>query len=123
MLKHSKQSDQKFCPNLEKGAKIVTKPKNAKISTLKFNLKVQNIYIKLILNPRNTYNIWNFNTVINLHTQKVAQNVAISLGFFIFSENHNEPPKVAQMVKKCPIWSPCLLNYRQICPKTVILKH
>jgi hypothetical protein len=31
--------------------------------------------------------------------QKVAQNVAISLGYFIFSKNHNEPPKVAQLVK------------------------
>ena len=26
--------------------------------------------------------------------QKVAQNVAISLGYFIFSKDHNEPPKV-----------------------------
>ncbi len=31
--------------------------------------------------------------------------------------------KVAHLVKNWPIWSPCLLNYRQICPKTVILKH
>jgi hypothetical protein len=32
--------------------------------------------------------------------QKVAQNV--SLGYFIFSKNHNEPPKVAQWAKKSP---------------------
>ncbi len=31
--------------------------------------------------------------VINLLKQKIAQNVAISLGFLIFSKNHNEPPK------------------------------
>jgi hypothetical protein len=31
--------------------------------------------------------------------QKVTQNVAISLGYFIFSKNHNEPPKVAQFTK------------------------
>jgi hypothetical protein len=35
----------------------------------------------------------------NLLKQKVAQNVAISLGYFIFSKNHNEPPKVAQLAK------------------------
>jgi hypothetical protein len=38
--------------------------------------------------------------------QKVAQKVAIILGYFIFSKNHNEPPKVAQLAKNCPIWSP-----------------
>jgi hypothetical protein len=31
--------------------------------------------------------------------QKVAQKVAIILGYFILSKNHNEPPKVAQMAK------------------------
>jgi hypothetical protein len=31
-----------------------------------------------------------------LHKQKVAPKVAIILGYFIFSKNHNEPPKVAQ---------------------------
>jgi hypothetical protein len=31
--------------------------------------------------------------------QKVAQKVTIILGYFIFSKNHNEPPKVAQVVK------------------------
>jgi len=31
--------------------------------------------------------------IINFLKQKVAQNVAISLG--IFSKSHNEPPKVA----------------------------
>jgi hypothetical protein len=29
--------------------------------------------------------------------QKVAQNVSISLGYFIFSRNHNEHSKVAQV--------------------------
>jgi hypothetical protein len=31
--------------------------------------------------------------------QKVAQNVTISLGYFILSKNHNEPSKVAQLAK------------------------
>ncbi len=31
--------------------------------------------------------------------QKVAQNVTISLGYFIFSNNHNELPKVSQLAK------------------------
>jgi hypothetical protein len=31
--------------------------------------------------------------------QKVAQNVTISFGYFIFSKNHNELPKVAQLAK------------------------
>jgi hypothetical protein len=32
--------------------------------------------------------------VINLHKQKVAQKVAIILGYFILSKNHNEPPNL-----------------------------
>jgi len=44
--------------------------------------------------------------VINLLKQKVAKNFAIILGYFIFSKNHNKPPKVAQVTKNCPIWSP-----------------
>jgi len=38
--------------------------------------------------------------------QKEAQNVAFSLGYFIFSKNHNEPPKEVQLAKNCPIWLP-----------------
>jgi len=45
--------------------------------------------------------------VIILLKQKVAQKVNIILGYFILSKNHNEPPKVARLVKNCPIWSPC----------------
>jgi hypothetical protein len=40
--------------------------------------------------------------------KKVAQNVTISLGYFIFTKFLSEPPKVAQLVKNYPIWSPCL---------------
>jgi hypothetical protein len=74
-------------------------------------LKAQNIYIKPLLKPYNAYNKLCFETaylgenVINLLKQKVAQNVAISLGYFKFSKNHNEHPKVAQLAKNCPIWS------------------
>jgi hypothetical protein len=41
---------------LEKVAKTIAKPKNTKISSPKINLKVQNIYIELLLNSKNTYN-------------------------------------------------------------------
>jgi hypothetical protein len=76
-------------------------------------LKAQNIYIKPLLKPKNSYNKPCFETaylgesVINSLQQKVAQNITISLGYFIFSKNHNGPPKVAQLVKHHPIWSPC----------------
>jgi hypothetical protein len=78
-------------------------------------LKAQNIYIKPLLKPENTYNKPCFETVylgqneINLLKQKVAQNVTISLGYFIFSKNHISPLKFARLAKNCPIWSPCSL--------------
>jgi hypothetical protein len=62
------------------------------------------------LKPENTNNKSSFETVylgenvINLLKQKLAQNVAISLGYFL--KNHNEPPKVAQLAKNHPFWSP-----------------
>ncbi len=52
--------------------------------------------------------------VINLLKQKVAQKVATILGYFILSKNHNEAPKVAQLAKNCPIWSPWLLPRKRI---------
>jgi hypothetical protein len=75
-------------------------------------LKVQNIYIKPLLKPYNTYNKPCFETayfgknVINSLQQKVALKVTNNLGYFILSKNHNEPPKVAQLAKHCQIWSP-----------------
>jgi hypothetical protein len=65
------------------------------------------------LKPKNTYNKPCFKTaylgknLFYLLHQKVAQNITISLGYFIFSKNHNEPPKVAQLAKNGPIWSHC----------------
>ncbi len=44
--------------------------------------------------------------VINLLKQKVSQKVANIWGYFILSKNNNDPPKVAQLVKNCQIWSP-----------------
>jgi len=41
--------------------------------------------------------------VKNLLKQNVAQNIAISLDYLIFSKNHNEAPKVAQLAKNRPI--------------------
>jgi hypothetical protein len=42
--------------------------------------------------------------------QKVAQDVAIYLGYFILSKSHNGYPKVAQLAKNYQTWSPCLLT-------------
>jgi hypothetical protein len=78
----------------------------------KLNLKTQNIYIKPLLKPKNTYNKPCFETgylgknVINLHLQKVSPKVAIILGYCILSKNHNKPPNVAQLANNCPILSP-----------------
>ncbi len=63
-----------------------------------------------LLKPWNTYNkpciecVYLSENVKDLLKQKVAQYVAISLGYFIFPKNHNEPPKVAQLLKNDPIW-------------------
>jgi hypothetical protein len=65
-------------------------------------------YIKPLLKPCNSYNKPCFEcaylseSVIDLLKQKITQNVANTLGYFIFSKNHNEPPKVAQLAKKLP---------------------
>jgi hypothetical protein len=76
--------------------------------------KVQNIYIKPHLKPKNTCNKPYFKTtyfgenIKDLLKQKVAQNVYISLGYFYFfySKNRNWHTEVAQLVKNRPIWSP-----------------
>jgi hypothetical protein len=57
-------------------------------------LKAQNIYNKPCFETAYLGEI-----LINLHKQKVA----IILGYFILSKNHNEPPKVAQLAKNRPI--------------------
>jgi len=55
----------------------------------------------------NAYNKSCFETAyldenVILLEQKIAQNVAISLGFVIFSKNHNVPTKVAQLAINRP---------------------
>ena len=76
---------EKNCPIFQKVAKTVSKPKNAKISTTKLNLKAQNINNKPLLKPKNTYNKLCFETaylgenVINLIQQ-------LDLGYYIFSK-------------------------------------
>jgi hypothetical protein len=71
-------------------------------------LKVQNINIKPLLRLKNTCNkpysktAYLGENVKKLHLPKVAQNVNMSLGYFIFSKSHNWPPKVAQFAKKLP---------------------
>ncbi len=42
---------------------------------------------------------------------KVAQYVTISLSYFFFSKNHHQLPKVAPLVKYCPICHPTLLDF------------
>ncbi len=57
--------------------------------------KVKNIYFKPLLKLLNTYNKPWFETVylgenvVQLHKQKVAQNMPIFGGWFIFSKYHN----------------------------------
>jgi hypothetical protein len=92
---------QHFLKNSPKSRQV----KKAKISTTKLNLKTHNIYIIPLLKLENAYNKSCFETVhlgenvINLLKQKVAPKVAIILGYFIFTKNHNESPKVAQLSK------------------------
>jgi hypothetical protein len=99
--------DLKKCPFF-KVTQTVCKPKRPKY----LNLKAQNIYIKPLSKPKNAYSTPCFETaylvenVMNLLKQKVAQKCCISLGYLIFSMNHNEPPKVAQLATNVPIWSP-----------------
>ncbi len=61
-------------------------------------LKVQNIYIKPVLKTMLKCEYLREN-VIDLRKQKIAQNVAITSGYFYFSKNHNEHSKVAQLIK------------------------
>jgi hypothetical protein len=56
-------------------------------------------------------------SAINLLKPKVAQNVVISLGYSVFSKNHNELLKVTKLVKNHPIWSPCSLIFFFFCLK------
>jgi hypothetical protein len=68
-------------------------------------LKVQNICIKPLLEPWNSDDKLYFETaylgekVKKMLRQKVAQNVAVSLGYFSCSKNQNEVPKVAQLAR------------------------
>ncbi len=74
---------------LEKVAKTVAKPKNAKIFLTKLNLKVQNIYTLFLLISFNTFN----KQYLPL---KICQGLK----------------KVPQMAKFCPIWSPWQTRHR-----------
>ncbi len=86
----------------------------AKIFTAKCNLKAQKSIHQTIFEIlkylqqcfETAYLIEN---AINLLQPKVAQNVTISLGNFIFSKNHIEPLKVAQLMKNCPV-APTILS-------------
>ncbi len=65
--------------------------KKAKISTTKLNLKAQNIYIQTLLK---TYNPPTTNHVLKLLIkvkQKVAQNIANSLGYVILMSLQSSP--------------------------------
>jgi len=42
--------------------------------------------------------------------QKVAQKLPLFWATSAFQKNHNEPPKVAQLAKNHPIWSPSVLG-------------
>ncbi len=94
---------EKFTKILEKVAKTVAEPKYLYQSSIWksktylnhfWNLKIPATkpYLKTGLLGKN---------VKHLLQQKVAQKVAISLGYFIFFKSHNWRPKVAQFVKNC----------------------
>jgi hypothetical protein len=109
------QGDQKIrkkCLIYQKVAKTVSKPKICQNIYNKEQFKVQNSYIKPHSKTLKYYNKSCSETaylrecVINLLNQKVSQNVIISLGYFILFKNCNKLPKVAQLDKNCPIWSP-----------------
>ncbi len=55
-FKKPASEDFKKSPNFLKVAQTVPKPKNAKISTSKFNMKIQIIYIEPLLKPYNVHN-------------------------------------------------------------------
>jgi len=42
----------------------------------------------------------------NTYNQACFAKSAIIFDYFILSKNHHEPPKVAQLAKNTPIWSP-----------------
>jgi hypothetical protein len=109
------QGDQKIRKKLPTFSKNSPKSCQAK--------KGQNVYNKAqfegpkhlqkrLLKPLNTHNKPCFETaylcenLINLLKLKVAQKVAIIFGYFILSNNHNEPSKVAQLEKNDLICHP-----------------
>jgi hypothetical protein len=58
-------------------------------------------------NIQHVFEIGNQNVKCKINSyEKVAQNVAISLGNLIVTKIKNEPPKVAQLVGNWTIWSP-----------------
>jgi hypothetical protein len=75
---------------LKSSQNTVVKSKNAKFFTSNLNLKIQNIYIKPLLKLLNAYNILCFETahlcenIKKLLNQKLALNINISLGYFLY---------------------------------------
>ncbi len=78
---------------LEKVARTVAKQKIYKISASKCNLKVQNIYINHFGNLKKHLQKTYYKTALfrwkgkKMPTPKVAQNVAISLGYFVLKKS------------------------------------
>ncbi len=103
------QGDQKILKNhpiFSKSCQNSLQAKKAKTSTTKLNLKalkhLHHIAFETLKYLQQTM-FWNWLFKLKCNKfiqQKVAQNFAIYLGYFIFSKNHNQPPKVAQLAKK-----------------------
>ncbi len=95
-------------PNIQKVSQKVSKANKTKISTTKLNLKTQNIYIKLLLKPKNICIKPCFETaylgenVINLLHQKLAQNIAISFGLIHLFKKSQWASKSSPIGKKLP---------------------
>ncbi len=104
---HQNQDDwKKIAQYFQKVAQTVAETKNAMIYTPTLNLKVSNIYIKPLSNIKIPLTNCQFrqNCKKIIH-QKIAQSVAITLGYFNFWTNPKELRKLAQSTKIQPIWS------------------
>jgi hypothetical protein len=109
---------EKISPNIGKSHQNSFQVKKYQNIYTKLTLKVQTTYIKPLMKPLTAYNKACFETAYlgenakKLLKQKVAQSVASSLGYFIFSKSHNGHQKVARFGKSPNL----ILRLQSACP-------
>jgi hypothetical protein len=109
----------------------VSKPKKAKISTTKFNLKAQNIYIKPLLKSWNTYNKPCFETAylgenaINLHAMSAFLWATSSFQKITMSLQKAQLKKITQSghPESNSNWKSAALIIQVFTNKNVLLLH